>query len=183
MKRWTTILTLKTSLLMLAMHAGCSDQTPASPDQAAIETTDSRQSPATTAESQTPPPAAIAQPTTTLTPPDSFTNQPPPDLEQGDVKTYIGQATRSYRLLLEEIVTDDGLVRYELAARDRIISRIGMAIKRYGVAWLPEDRGDLLAYYCNTYNANVLFQAMMEQTKPGFTSVNDIEGFFKKRPI
>ena len=59
---------------------------------------------------------------------------------------------------------------------------MSLAVKEYGQAITSDNPKDRIAVWCNAYNANVLFNAMMEFGKPSFQSVLDVPGFFDSRP-
>lgn len=126
----------------------------------------------------TPPPTPSEQDSSTPPEanPEPSTNAPPMD-------TGFDRAMYAYQLLLDEIVTPQGLVRYDRFSEGDRVMRIGLVVREFKEAALPEEKNDKLAFLCNAYNANVLFIAMMERVKPGFTSVIDVDGFFDRLPI
>lgn len=126
----------------------------------------------------TPPPMPSGQDTST----------PPAAVEESSptgqpMDTGFDRAMYAYQLLLDEIVTPQGLVRYDRFREADRVMRIGLVVREFKEADLPEDGNEKLAFLCNAYNANVLFQAMMERAKPGFTSVINVEGFFDRFPV
>ena len=139
------------------------------------------------------PPAAAAAPPAgpAATPTSAPAQDPPPAAPQVDpnarssypVNSDMGMADRAFDLVLTEIVTQAGLVRYHALEADVHTGRLGLAIKRYGQADLPEDRKAQIAYYCNVYNANLMLHALMEQHRPDFTNLLDVKGLFDKRPV
>ena len=99
------------------------------------------------------------------------------------LQSPIGKANYTYHQLLDSIVTEDGLVNYDLFAKRKSVLQIGLIVKEYTKAGFPDTPKKQLALWCNAYNANVLFQVMMERSKPGFTTIDKIDGLFDKRPI
>ncbi len=85
--------------------------------------------------------------------------------------------------LLPTIVSDAGLVHYERFQYKKHKTLLALAVKEYGQAEMGDDPKDQIAVWCNAYNANVLFYAMLEFGKPGFQSVLDVPGFFDSRPM
>ena len=137
----------------------------------------------TTDGTESPPATTTAggAPDTAPPPPASDVYQTTP--AERTLNTPGGRADYAYTLLLAEIVTPDGFVRYDRFDNTELVKRIGLVVRDYAKVPLPDDPKARLAYWCNAYNANVLFQAMMERAKPGFTSVLDVDGFFDARPI
>ena len=95
----------------------------------------------------------------------------------------IGRAFYAFQLLLSEMVTSEGLVHYEYFSREELVARIGLVVREFKESSLPESSEEKMAFWCNTYNANVLFHVMMEREKPGFTTVDNVDGFFDSRPF
>lgn len=99
------------------------------------------------------------------------------------LQSPIGKANYTYHLLLDSIVTEDGLVNYDLFAERKPLLQIGLVVREYTKAGFPDSPKKQLTLWCNAYNANVLFQVMMERSRPGFTTVDKVDGLFDKRPI
>lgn len=99
------------------------------------------------------------------------------------LQSPIGRANYTYHQLLDSIVTEDGLVKYSLFSERIPVLQIGLIVREYTKAGFPDTPKKQLALWCNAYNANVLFQVMMERSKPGFSTVDKVDGLFDKRPI
>jgi hypothetical protein len=103
---------------------------------------------------------------------DALATEPPPE-----------EPTLTYADLLDRIVTDAGLVRYDLLAEPPLNAALDAAIERFADAGLPDDEKARLALWCNAYNANVLSMALAESGKEGFINVLEVPGFFDRREI
>ena len=99
------------------------------------------------------------------------------------LQSPIGMANYAYHQLLDSIVTKDGLVRYDKFSERKAVLQIGLVVRELAKAGFPDSPDKQLTLWCNAYNANMLFQVMMERSRPGFTSVDKIDGLFDKRPI
>jgi hypothetical protein len=90
-----------------------------------------------------------------------------------------------YAALLEEIVTDDGMVRYELLATDPLRGDLQAVVAGYALEPLTDKAqvNERKARWCNAYNANVLHILLEERARPGFTSINVVPGVFSARSI
>ena len=99
------------------------------------------------------------------------------------LNSSIGKANYTYHQLLDAIVTVDGLVNYDLFKERKPVLQIGLIVREYTKAEFPDTPEKQLALWCNAYNANMLFQVMMERSKPGFISVDKVDGLFDRRPI
>lgn len=99
------------------------------------------------------------------------------------LQSPIGRANYTYHQLLDSIVTEDGLVNYDSFTERKPLLQIGLVVREYTKAGFPDTPKKQLALWCNAYNANVLFQVMMERSRPGFISVDKVDGLFDKRPI
>ena len=111
---------------------------------------------------------------------EASTADPPPQRPTTQPKTEsaLASVNRTYAALLKDIVTPDGLVRYNVlgeAPRRRSLQAI---VAVYAKADLPSGDDEKLAFLCNAYNVNVLKMVVGEAAKEGFTSVMDIPGFF-----
>ncbi|MCP3906149.1 MAG: DUF547 domain-containing protein [Planctomycetes bacterium] len=131
------------------------------------------QEPADAAPTNAAPPPAAASPESSTPPP------PRPSASRPDPVT----TSAEYGRLLEEIVTPKGLVRYDQLRQPDLLARLDAIVRGFAGVPLPADRAERLALWCNAYNANVLAFAVRDSAKPGFTGVNAVDGFFKKRPI
>ena len=89
----------------------------------------------------------------------------------------------TYGDLLGEIITDDGLVRYDLLAEPARKEALDAAVQRFAEAELPKADQERLALWCNAYNANVLLMVLAESRRPDFASLPDVDGFFDRRTI
>lgn len=123
------------------------------------------------------------EPVVSTPPPTPSGQDSSPPATTPPMDTGFARAMYAYQLLLDEIVSPGGLVRYDRFSEGDRVMRIGLVVREFKEAALPEDTNEKLAFLCNAYNANVIFQAMMERAKPGFTSVINVEGFFDQRPI
>ena len=111
---------------------------------------------------------------------EASTADPPPPITTTKPKTEsaLASVNRTYAALLKDIVTPDGLVRYDVlgeAPRRRSLQEI---VAVYAKADLPSGDDEKLAFLCNAYNVNVLKMVVGETAKEDFTSVMDIPGFF-----
>ncbi len=85
---------------------------------------------------------------------------------------------RTYAALLKDIVTPDGLVRYDVLGESPRRRSLQEIVAAYAKADLPPGDDEKLAFLCNAYNVNVLKMVVGETAKEDFTSVMDIPGFF-----
>ncbi|MHC4415457.1 MAG: DUF547 domain-containing protein [Planctomycetota bacterium] len=136
------------------------------------------------ADTPGPPPGDAPRSTVPATAPD----QPPaagpgwsPDAPPGVRRRLI--ADEILASLLEILVTEEGLVRYDLLQEDVYRRMIFDVQAGYMTADLPDDDKEKLAFWCNVYNANVLFHARRVARRPDASSVRDIPGFFDEVPI
>ncbi len=90
-----------------------------------------------------------------------------------------------YAAVLERIVADEGLVRYQLLATDPLKGQLDAVVAGYAVERLPDESQAQarIALWCNAYNANMLKIALEESSKPGFTTIKDVPGLFSTRTI
>jgi hypothetical protein len=85
--------------------------------------------------------------------------------------------------LLGELVTDTGLVRYDMLADDDRAARLEQVVSGYAAADLPEEKAGRIALWSNAYNANVMLDAFRASRKRAFESVLKEEGFFDARLV
>jgi len=111
------------------------------------------------------------------------TAAPPPASDEPQTPPEPEAEPMTYGDLLVEIITDDGLVRYDLLAEPARKEALDAAVQRFAEADLPEADQERLALWCNAYNANVLAMALAESRRPGFTNLLDADGFFDRRTI
>jgi len=83
-----------------------------------------------------------------------------------------------YGTLLRDVVTADGLVRYDLLRVPRRSTSLNAVVDSIANADLPTAKYDKLALLCNAYNANVLKKVIDAQKDGDFTTVINEEGFF-----
>lgn len=83
-----------------------------------------------------------------------------------------------YAQLLQEIVDDEGLVRYDLLDDPARQAALKGVLDRMADESMPEDTSQRLALLCNAYNANALFLTYEASRQPEFKTVNDVPGFF-----
>lgn len=95
----------------------------------------------------------------------------------------LAAATTRYAGILKAIVTDDGLVRYDVLASPTHRQTLREIVKAIAKADLPTDRDERLALWCNAYNAYVLDRVLTASEKPGFENVVKVDGFFDKQTI
>lgn len=92
-------------------------------------------------------------------------------------------ATAAYRFLLEAVVTETGLVRYDKLVSPMNMEMLTNIVRLYGQTDLPEDRNERMAVLCNAYNTNVMLMALNESRKSGFKNVLGVKGFFDEKLI
>jgi hypothetical protein len=90
---------------------------------------------------------------------------------------------RLYGSLLADVVTPDGLVRYDLLGTPRRRSSLDAVVDSMANAMLPAARDEKLAFLCNAYNANALKKALQASEVASFRSVEREAGFFDKDRI
>jgi hypothetical protein len=83
-----------------------------------------------------------------------------------------------YAELLDAVVTDDGLVRYDRLEASPNRTRLESVVKAIAEADLPDETKGKLAFWSNAYNAHVLAEVIAARAKPGFESVIKVDGFF-----
>ena len=180
MKSLTTIF-LSAILMALSPPLGCAEDAPTPADDPAEITKDP------TASTPSPSGGEPQPPASTETRPEQPSAQEKSDEKPPiigiNLDTPLGRADYMLSVVLRAIVTEDGLVHYERLRDRELYYKLGMAVRDYGIARRPEDPEERLALLCNAYNVNVLHYAFLEQTKPGFTSVNDVTGFFDKHSV
>jgi len=176
MSRRMMVLSIATLAVSLVL-AACGDEASSGADETPPASADLTTEPTAAASNPSPAPAPAMTPPPAAPPSDTIPNS------SYEPATDMGMADRAFGLMLPDVVTPDGLVRYDRLAFDLNSSRLGLAIKKYGEADLPEVRQAQIAYYCNVYNANLLLHALMEQHRSDFTTLLAIEGLFDKRPV
>ncbi|MDY7110423.1 MAG: DUF547 domain-containing protein, partial [Planctomycetota bacterium] len=115
--------------------------------------------------------------------PPAETRTPAPKEDQPPVEPPAQDVTLTYADVLDRIVTDDGLVRYDILAQPPLKSALDASIRRLAAAELPEEEDARLALWCNAYNANVLAMALAESRRESFVNVLEVPGFFDRRTI
>ena len=89
----------------------------------------------------------------------------------------------TYGRLLTALVTEDGLVRYELLDEPVAEEALEAVVRFFAEAPLPGGEEERIALWCNAYNANVLLAVARERRREGFESVAKAPGFFDRRLI
>ena len=102
---------------------------------------------------------------------------------QPKTESALASVNRTYATLLKEIVTPDGLVRYDVLGESPRRRSLQAIVAVYAKADLPSGDDVKLAFLCNAYNVNVLKMVVGDAAKEDFTSVMDIPGFFDTRSI
>ncbi|MCH8211406.1 MAG: DUF547 domain-containing protein, partial [Planctomycetes bacterium] len=114
----------------------------------------------------------------------SIADSPPPiTTTQPKTESALASVNRTYAALLKDIVTPDGLVRYDVLGESPRRRSLQAIVAVYAKADLPSGDDEKLAFLCNAYNVNVLKMVVGETAKEDFTSVMDIPGFFDTRSI
>ncbi len=109
----------------------------------------------------------------------STADSPPPiTTTQPKTESKLASVNRTYAALLKDIVTPDGLVRYDVLGESPRRRSLQEIVAVYAKADLPSGDDEKLAFLCNAYNVNVLKMVVGETAKEGFTSVMDVPGFF-----
>ena len=116
---------------------------------------------------------------------EASTADPPTQLPTTQPKTEsaLASVNRTYAALLKDIVTPDGLVRYDVLGESPRRRSLQAIVAVYAKADLPSGDDEKLAFLCNAYNVNVLKMVVGDAAKEDFTSVMDIPGFFDTRSI
>ena len=111
---------------------------------------------------------------------EASTADPPTPITTTQPKTEsaLASVNRTYAALLKDIVTPDGLVRYDVLGESPRRRSLQEIVAAYSQADLPQHADAKLAFLCNAYNVNVLKMVVGETAKQDFTSVMDIRGFF-----
>ncbi|MEE9129246.1 MAG: DUF547 domain-containing protein [Phycisphaerales bacterium] len=97
---------------------------------------------------------------------------------QPKTEVALASINRTYAALLKDIVTPDGLVRYDVLGESPRRRSLQEIVAAYAKADVPPGADEKLAFLCNAYNVNVLKMVVGEIAKEGFTSVMEIPGFF-----
>ena len=109
----------------------------------------------------------------------STADSPPPiTTTQPKTESALASVNRTYATLLKDIVTPDGLVRYDVLGESPRRRSLQAIVAVYAKADLPSGDDEKLSFLCNAYNVNVLKMVVGETAKEDFTSVMDIPGFF-----
>ena len=116
---------------------------------------------------------------------EASTADPPTPITTTQPKTEsaLASVNRTYAALLKDIVTPDGLVRYDVLGESPRRRSLQAIVAVYAKADLPSGDDEKLAFLCNAYNVNVLKMVVGDAAKEDFTSVMDIPGFFDTRSI
>lgn len=111
---------------------------------------------------------------------EASTADPPPPITTTQPKTEsaLVLVNRTYAALLKDIVTPDGLVRYDVLGESPQRRSLQEIVAAYAKADLPPGDDEKLAFLCNAYNVNVLKMVVGETAKEDFKSVMDLPGFF-----
>ncbi len=111
---------------------------------------------------------------------EASTADPPTQVPTTQPKTEsaLASVNRTYAALLKDIVTPDGLVRYDVLGESPRRRSLQEIVAVYAKADLPSGDDEKLAFLCNAYNVNVLKMVVGEAAKEDFTSVMDLPGFF-----
>ena len=102
---------------------------------------------------------------------------------QPKTESKLASVNRTYAALLKDIVTPDGLVRYDVLGESPRRRSLQEIVAAYAKADLPPGDDEKLAFLCNAYNVNVLKMVVGETAKEDFTSVMGIPAFFDTRSI
>ena len=95
----------------------------------------------------------------------------------------LAAAERKLSTLLSNVVTADGLVRYDLIAQAANRRLIRDVVAYYSKAKLPSKTQQKLAFLCNAYNVNALALADRNNPNQGLKSVRDVAGFFDELTV
>ena len=90
---------------------------------------------------------------------------------QPKTESALASVNRTYATLLKDIVTPDGLVRYDVLGESPRRRSLQAIVAAYAKADLPPSDDEKLAFLCNAYNVNVLKMVVGETAKEDFTSV------------
>ena len=97
---------------------------------------------------------------------------------QPKTESALALVNRTYAALLKDVVTPDGLVRYDVLGEPPRCRSLQEIVAAYAKADLPSGDDEKMAFLCNAYNVNVLKMVVGDTAKEDFTSVMDIPGFF-----
>jgi len=89
----------------------------------------------------------------------------------------------AFASILDEVVTRDGLVRYDRLDDEVRRADLERVVRGYATAERPTERAADLAFLMNAYNANVLLMAATARNEPGFENVLKVDGFFDRTTI
>jgi hypothetical protein len=130
---------------------------------------------------------SAAEPSGEPSPPIEAEADPPatPPVDEGRTGEQVEKSDPDalWGQLLDELVTDAGLVRYDLLADDVRVGRLGQVVSGYAAASLPAEKDGRIAFWSNAYNANVMLTAFQASRRPAFESVVKEQGFFDARTI
>lgn len=168
---------LSATMTALSPAMGCSEVAPTATDNPTASPTDTPNQTGVAAQQP-----VISEPPSQSRPVQDQSEEKP-EIIGNNLGTPLGRADYTLSVVLQEIVTEDGLVHYERLRDKGLFHKLGMAVRDYGIAPQPEDPAERLALLCNAYNANVLRFAFVEQAKPDFTGVNNVSGFFDKYSV
>ncbi|MEE8155307.1 MAG: DUF547 domain-containing protein [Phycisphaerales bacterium] len=97
---------------------------------------------------------------------------------QPKTESALASVNRTYAALLKDVVTPDGLVRYDVLGESPRRRSLQEIVAAYAKTDLPPGDDEKLAFLCNAYNVNVLKMVIGATAKEDLTSVMDIPGFF-----
>ena len=93
---------------------------------------------------------------------------------------FVASIDNIYDSLLKEIITSDGLVRYDLLYQPQNKSKLNEVVNGYAKAQRKGSNNAQLAILCNAYNVHVLKQVIDRFDEDKHQSVKDISGFFNR---
>ncbi len=109
-------------------------------------------------------------------------NEGPPAASRPDAPA-LTDIDAMYGSLLKDLITDDGLVRYDLLREGGRLARLEGVVAGYGSVNLPREQAGRLAFWINAYNSNVMLMIYKESRKEGFVNVKKVSGFFNRKPV
>ncbi|MEM7229531.1 MAG: DUF547 domain-containing protein, partial [Planctomycetota bacterium] len=90
----------------------------------------------------------------------------------------VNAVNRQFANILADVVTPEGLVRYDLLKMPARRAALVRVVEGYAMLERPDDRNAALAILSNAYNANVLLKVVEAQASGNFTTVVNEKGFF-----
>lgn len=93
---------------------------------------------------------------------------------------FVASIDKIYDSLLKEIITSNGLVRYDLLHKQQNKTKLNEVVNGYAKAQLKGSQNAQLAILCNAYNVHVLKQVIDRWDEEKHKSVKDISGFFNR---